>query len=102
MYVDELQNMNLNLGLLYKGDLKLKNKDSREERSYYYNNIEYWSAPAEKSTELESYDKGLTYYVRGKPASYNQCYEVKSWADVIANEPLREALFFISGLDYIT
>ena len=41
MYVDELQNMNLNLGLLYKGDLKLKNKDSREERSYYYNNIEY-------------------------------------------------------------
>ena len=83
-YINDFQNLNFNLGLLFSGDLQ-QNKDSKEERNYYFNKIEYRSNPDEKSKELESYDKGWTYYVRGKPATYRQTYDMKTWVDVTAN-----------------
>lgn len=40
MYINDLQNYNLNLGLLYDGSI-VQSQSPTEERSYYFNSIEY-------------------------------------------------------------
>ena len=99
MYINELQNLNLNIGLFYNGKLNQTNS-SDYQRSYYFNEIEY--RQNQNNSALKQTPDQKHYWVEGKSASFSQSQDLTSWAKVKENESLKEALYYSSALAFIT
>ena len=89
-----------NLNLLYNGDLQ-QNQTSTDERSYYYNLVEYALDEDKYLAELIKDPSSDGYLIREKSSAYSQESDMDSYSEVAKNPSVQQALFYLSGLEYI-
>ena len=95
---NEIKSLFHSLQLLYDGELE-QVQSSADERSYYYNIYEY-TKNAEKYNPELVYDKTSKFYIiDGKSSAYHQSPDLDTFSSL--SESLKQALYYISGLEYI-